>query len=78
MQRTPVTAGGVAMPSTNHVSDEEMSTIRNKCANDPTEYVIDGSDDCEHPVSERSYLGNMGVNAMYQCEICGGVVVITQ
>lgn len=54
-----------------------MSAMQRKRANELIEYVIDGDDSCEHAVSERSYLGNMGTNAMYQCE-CGGVVVITR
>lgn len=55
-----------------------MSTIQRKRTDELIEYVIDGDDSCEHAACERSYLGNMGTNAMYRCAACGGVVVVTQ
>jgi len=35
-------------------------------------YRIGGDDECEHP--KLSYLGQMGLTAMYNCGRCGGVL----
>ena len=56
----------------------KMSSIQSERADDLIEYVIAGEDSCEHTVNDRSYLGHMGANAMYQCAACGAVVVLTQ
>lgn len=42
---------------------------------DRYECRIAGSADCQHPKRRRSFLGTMGVIAMYHCEGCGGVLL---
>lgn len=66
------------MRSADLSSHTEMNAMQKERVDQPTEYVIGGTTDCEHHASERSYLGHTGANAMYQCTTCNGVVVVAR
>lgn len=41
------------------------------------EFVVSDVGECSHPDSLRTYLGNQGANAYYQCQQCGAVLINT-
>lgn len=54
-----------------HTHQEEASAVSNI-------YVLSGEADCDHPPCDTTCLGLQGVNTLFQCERCNGVIIVAR
>jgi hypothetical protein len=57
---------------------EQSHTEHEQTSDSPNIYALSGDTDCDHPPRKWTCLGLQGINRLYQCEQCDGVIIVAR